>query len=201
LDNGFRFDSKQKSELFSQVQKDLKQANEDEEEEYEDQYEEEEEDEDEDFDANELLNLTDYQNKRKQGSQLGFKSSQPIIGAAAASSAVNKVTKAPIEIDNEYYDEDDNDDDGWGDDWGAPKKKVDMKNFDYANTNLNKLSDAELALHKQKMDLNFHKNQLKPGDPGFQYDKRIDFTKKTSQQKDTSWDEDNVDNYFDDDFM
>ncbi len=32
---------------------------------FEDDFEEEEEDEDDDFDANELLNLSDYQNKRK----------------------------------------------------------------------------------------------------------------------------------------
>jgi hypothetical protein len=44
----------------------VKQEEEEEEEDYEDQYEEEEEEDDADFDANELLNLTDYQNKRKQ---------------------------------------------------------------------------------------------------------------------------------------
>lgn len=68
------------------------------------------------------------------------------------------------------------------------------------------MTDAQIAMHKKKMDENFHKNQLKPGDSGFQYDKRIDFTKKAveTKKKDTSWDEgdeDNVDNYFDDDFM
>ena len=54
------------------------------------------------------------------------------------------------------------------------------------------------------MDEKFSKNQLKPGDNGFQYDKRIDFTKKAESNKkgDTSWDEEeDVDNYFDDDFM
>jgi hypothetical protein len=51
------------------------------------------------------------------------------------------------------------------------------------------------------MDEKFLKNQLRPGDSGFQYDKRIDFTKKASAAKeDNSWDEDDVDNYFDDDF-
>jgi centrosomal protein CEP19 len=54
-------------------------------------------------------------------------------------------------------------------------------------------------MHKKKMDEKFHKNQLKPGDAGFEYDKRIDFTKKPAA--DTSWDEGDVDNYFDDDFM
>ena len=50
------------------------------------------------------------------------------------------------------------------------------------------------------MDEKFLKNQLKPGDSGFQYDKRIDFTKK-KPAADNSWDENDVDNYFDDDFM
>ena len=61
------------------------------------------------------------------------------------------------------------------------------------------------------MDEKFLKNQLKPGDAGFQYDKRIDFTKQNAaHKKDTSWDEEedeenqqeeDLDNYFDDDFM
>lgn len=61
------------------------------------------------------------------------------------------------------------------------------------------------------MDEKFLKNQLKPGDAGFQYDKRIDFTKQSAaHKKDTSWDEEedeenqqeeDLDNYFDDDFM
>jgi hypothetical protein len=37
---------------------------------------------------------------------------------------------------------------------------------------------------------------LKPGDPGFQYDKRIDFN--AAAKVDNSWDDD--DDYFDDDF-
>jgi hypothetical protein len=57
------------------------------------------------------------------------------------------------------------------------------------------------------MDEKFNKNQLKPGDPGFVYDKRVEFTKKANDDEDdegeNSWDEgaDDVDNYFDDDFM
>jgi hypothetical protein len=39
---------------------------------------------------------------------------------------------------------------------------------------------------------------VKPGDPGFVYDKRIDF--ENQKKEDNSWDED-VDDYFDDDFM
>ena len=74
------------------------------------------------------------------------------------------------------------------------------EDFDYQNTNLNKLSTEQIAAHKKKMDEKFNKNSLKPGDPGFVYDKRVDFTKKGSQAADASWDED-VDDYFDDDFM
>jgi len=107
-----------------------------------------------------------------------------------------------IEISNDFEEEGD---DGWGDDWGAPKKE-DFSKFDYQNTNLNKLSDAQIAQHKKKMDEKFLKNQLKPGDPGFEYDKRIDFGKKNKDDEDegdNSWDEgaEDVDNYFDDDFM
>ena len=57
------------------------------------------------------------------------------------------------------------------------------------------------------MDEKFVKNQLKPGDAGFVYDKRIEFTKKADNdddEGDNSWDEgagEDVDNYFDDDFM
>ncbi len=50
------------------------------------------------------------------------------------------------------------------------------------------------------MDQNFHKNQLKPGDKGFVYDKVVEFKKDEKKKLDTSWDED-VDDYFDDDFM
>ena len=76
---------------------------------------------------------------------------------------------------------------------------MDYDNFDYQNTNLNKLSDTEIAAHKKKMDEKFVKNQLRQGDAGFQYDKRVEFTNE--EREDGSWDEDNVDEYFDDDFM
>ena len=52
------------------------------------------------------------------------------------------------------------------------------------------------------MDEKFNKNLLKPGDDGFQYDKRIEFKQDTGKKMDTSWDEgEDVDEYFDDDFM
>ena len=66
----FTDNNKSKHEqLYSQVQNDLRRSNEDEddgEEEEEDEYEEDDDDDDDDFDANELLDMTDYQNKRKQ---------------------------------------------------------------------------------------------------------------------------------------
>jgi len=82
--------------------------------------------------------------------------------------------------------------DDWGDDWGGEQPvQKDYSKFDYKNTNLNKLSDQELAAHKKNMDKGFNKNQLKPGDEGFEYDKRIDFSKMAAQHadQDDSWSE------------
>lgn len=170
-------DNKQK--LFPPPSKHAPQIEEEDDEyaEDEDQYEEEEEEED--FDANELLNLTDYQNKRRQQ-------------AVTAIPATRVGRDGVLEIESDGEEEDD----GWGDDWGAPK--VD-KEFDYEKTDLNKLSQGEIAAHKKKMDEKFVKNQLRPGDKGFQYDKRVDF--KSNKAGAAEWDEDDVDNYFDDDFM
>lgn len=49
-------------------------------------------------------------------------------------------------IEIKQDEEDEEDDDGWGDDWGdsnqnKKSKLEELKNFDYDNTNLNKLSD------------------------------------------------------------
>lgn len=53
------------------------------------------------------------------------------------------------------------------------------------------------------MEEQFKQNNLKPGDAGFVYDKRVDFGKK-GQKVDDGWDdedEEGEDNqYFDDDF-
>lgn len=114
-----------------------------------------------------------------------------------------------IEISNDDFEDDG---DAWGEDWGEPKKpetKIDFGKIDYSTMNLNKLSTEEIAAHKKKMDEKFNKNQLKPGDAGFQYDKRVEFKKSAvTAKQDTSWDEDedaeedeDVNDYFDDDFM
>lgn len=45
----------------------------------------------------------------------------------------------------------------------------------YDNSELNGLSDDELERVKEKMDRNFSKRQLKPGDSEFVYDKQVEF--------------------------
>lgn len=88
--------------------------------------------------------------------------------------------------------------DDWGgsDDWdtSAPQKDVDLSKVDLRNTNLNKLSDNDLAAHKRAMDKDFNMNQLKPGDAGFVYDKVVDFSKDPGvggyDLDDDSWGED-----------
>jgi len=62
----------------------------------------------------------------------------------------------------------------------------DEEKIDYNNANLNKLSKEELQKHKDKMDVLFNKNQKKPGDVGFVYDKQEEF----APQEENEWDED-----------
>lgn len=81
------------------------------------------------------------------------------------------------------------DDDGW-DDWNfddldkpakdndkdkAYNQGIDIDSKQYQNENLNKLNDQELALRKRQMDKDFDRNFIKPSDPDFEYDKRVDF--------------------------
>jgi len=47
------------------------------------------------------------------------------------------------------------------------------------------MTDEELKKHKAQMDINFMKNQKKPGDEGFEYDKRETFIANQSNE----WDE------------
>lgn len=80
---------------------------------------------DDNFDANELLNFDDYKNKRKN---------QP----EPAKTQNSIPDKKPSPKKYKFEEEDD-----WGDDWGNDDKgEEDLDNFDYDNTNLNKLSDA-----------------------------------------------------------
>lgn len=41
------------------------------------------------------------------------------------------------------------------------------------DVDLNKVTEVELKLAKMRMEEDFMKNQLKPGDPGFEYDKQV----------------------------
>jgi len=61
----------------------------------------------------------------------------------------------------------------------------DEQQVDYNTTNLNKLSKEELQKHKDKMDILFNKNQKKPGEEGFVYDKQEEFV----PQEDNEWDD------------
>jgi len=57
---------------------------------------------------------------------------------------------------------------------------------DYNTTNLNKLTKEELDKHKEKMNNVFSKNQKKPGEAGYIYDKQEEF----APSQDNDWDED-----------
>jgi len=61
----------------------------------------------------------------------------------------------------------------------------DEEKADYGTKNLNKLSNEELQKHKNKMDVLFNKNQKKPGDGDFVYDKQEEF----AATEDNEWDE------------
>ena len=71
----------------------------------------------------------------------------------------------------------------------APGKQIDFSTFNYKTADLNKLSDEELKAHKAAMEVKFQKNNIKKGDPGFQYDKRVDFKYNAEEAEDNSWDE------------
>ncbi len=52
------------------------------------------------------------------------------------------------------------------------------------------------------MEKEFSKNVLKPGDKGFEYDKRVDYSShnQDADSDENSWDEGKDNDYFDDDF-
>ena len=57
----------------------------------------------------------------------------------------------------------------------APDSTGESSETDDQFGDLNKASDAEVAAAKAKMDVEFNKKQLKPGDDGFEWDVRMDF--------------------------
>ena len=134
----------------------------------------------ENFDANELLNFTDYQNKRSN------RGDAP-AGQAANSGNLN-IKDVLSGKANQQYDDKIEIADDWGDEW--EESEEDISGVDYAKTNLNKLDDKTLAKHKQAMEKGFSANQLKPGDSGFEYDKKVEFKKaEPGELDDDSWDE------------
>ena len=72
---------------------------------------------------------------------------------------------------------------------------IDIDSKQYQNENLNKLNDKELAVRKRQMDRDFDRNFIKPGDPSFQYDKRIEF--KVRKSGGGSWDGSSEEQYSD----
>ena len=58
--------------------------------------------------------------------------------------------------------------------------------IDLSKIDLNKLSNEEVDFIKSKMDVNFLQNQLNPGDPGFIYDKEVEFNPEESNDWDKS---------------
>ncbi|XP_068216185.1 centrosomal protein of 19 kDa-like [Palaemon carinicauda] len=51
---------------------------------------------------------------------------------------------------------------------------------------LNKVSEEELAKKKKIMENSFEKNQVKPGDPDYKYDKQVDFS--CDDKAEAGWD-------------
>ena len=54
---------------------------------------------------------------------------------------------------------------------------------------LNKLGGDELKRKKEIMNESFDKNRIKPGDPDFVYDKRVDFEIGLNERVESGWDE------------
>jgi hypothetical protein len=126
------------------------------------------------------MNVQDYQNKRKQ-SPFGQKKST--VEPLSVKDIFDEKKRQQM---NESEEEDEDEDD-----WGEPKQKeIKLHKIDMKNKNLNKLDNEELAAYKRAMDKDFGSKQLKPGDPGFVYDKVVEFQKSSAPLADDSWGED-----------
>ena len=71
----------------------------------------------------------------------------------------------------------------------AQDANIDFEKFDYRSVDLNRLSDEELKAHKAAMEVKFQQNTVKKGDPGFMYDKRVDFKYNAAEAVEDSWDD------------
>ena len=139
------------------------------------------EDNEDEFDANELMNLGDYKGKRDQ-KLAPLKAPKALtINEVFDNSKKAIVNAQPVE-----------ESDDWGlNDLPEPSKKIVMDSKEAMSKDLNKLGNEDLAAHKRGMDVNFEKNQLKPGDAGYVYDKVVNFTPADGQGlEDDSWGED-----------
>lgn len=144
---------------------------------------EDDEDQDGDFNANELLNLGDYQKKRQgMGDGLGRDKESPLPSLApiktqppAQRSVLGGVNTTQAGADEAFDFSDEEDDIESSVEEQKRAADIDFAKFDYATSDLNKLSDAELRAHKAAMEIKFKQNAVKKGDPGFKYDKRVDF--------------------------
>lgn len=56
------------------------------------------------------------------------------------------------------------------------------------DTDLNRVTEVELKLAKMNMEGDFRRNQLRPGDPGYEYDKQIEFGPAVEKNE---WDDSN----------
>jgi predicted RND superfamily exporter protein len=63
--------------------------------------------------------------------------------------------------------------------------------INFNEMHLNKLSDKEVQAVKEKMDIDFNKKIIKPGDQNFVYDKREEFDPQSSNE----WDEEILDDF------
>lgn len=181
----------------------------------EDEDEDEEEDGDGDFDANELLNMASYQQKRLgMGQGLGRDKESPLPSLNPLSKALPQVapiskvappappapqqkppspnrsfkgTTATVGADEAFEFSDEDDVESSVEEIKAPN--IDFDRFNYKTTDLNKLPDAELKAHKAAMEVGFSANAVKKGDPGFKYDKRVNFKYNAEQAAENSWDD------------
>lgn len=58
--------------------------------------------------------------------------------------------------------------------------------YDLRNVDVNKMTREEGMKVKEEMDVMFKKNQINPGDPGYEYDVREDFESNPKEPSD--WD-------------
>ena len=62
---------------------------------------------------------------------------------------------------------------------------------------LNKLNDEQIKQHKADMDVDFHKNIVRPGHPDYVYDKRKDFKAMRTQAQEAKNDAEGEDSWDD----